>query len=571
MNKLLSRPCWSLLSLSFLIGCQPVQELAGDHAQPASVSTQIRPQFVGTEHPFASEAVYFLVTDRFVDGDPSNNHEDQGGDYPTFNLPLLGPDGRQANVGYMGGDFKGVLNNAQFIRDMGFTAIWMTPIVDNPDQAFSGGTPIAFGESFKDGGKTGYHGYWGVNFFKEDEHYPSEGLGYKELAASLKQDFGIKSVFDIVTNHGSPSFSMPVDQPKFGEIYGKNGELIADHQNLPPEQLDPTNPLHQFFHTERDIMELSNLNDENPAVLDYFVEAYSHWIEQGADAFRIDTIKHVPHHFWKAFADRIRAKHPGFFMFGESYNYDANFIAQHTLAKNGGISVLDFPGQQAMAKVFSNADSDFAELADYLHLTHGPYANPYELMTFYDNHDMARMNASDNGFIDAHNWLFTSRGIPVVYMGSEMGYMRGAVEHQGNRNYYGQDNIELAKQHPIQAQLSRIAALRKQLPALQRGLQVNLLLDGHQAAFYRVLQDGNTAQTAMVLLNKGDEPAIFAIDDRLEAGQWQEMLSGNIARIEKGQALSAVVAPHDVQVWLREGNISNPELLSSLKILSENR
>ncbi|GGO63997.1 alpha-amylase family glycosyl hydrolase [Bowmanella pacifica] len=551
------KPSFVAVAMLSLVGCatQPQE----NKAAPA--------QYVGTTHPFAAEAIYFLITDRFVDGDPSNNHEHQGGEHPTFNLPLIGEDGKTANVGYMGGDFRGVLNNAAFIRDMGFTAIWMTPIVDNPDEAFAGGEPISFGGAFKDGGKTGYHGYWGVNFFKVDEHYPSVGLEYADLTRSLREQFGLKTVLDVVTNHGSPSFSMPTDQPKFGEIYGKDGRLLADHQNLTPAQLSADNPLHQFFHREEDILQLSNLNDENPAVLDYFVDAYRHWLTQGAAALRIDTIKHVPHHFWKQFSDRLRAQHPDLFMFGESYDYNANFIAQHTLAKNGGISVLDFPGQQAISKVFSASDSDFAELLAYLHLTHGPYANPYELTTFYDNHDMARMDASDNGFIDAHNWLFTSRGIPVVYMGSEMGYMRGTVEHQGNRNYYGQGNIDLAKQHPIHAQLQRIANVRKAVPALQRGLQLNLTFAGNQAAFYRVLQSDDEAQTALVLLNKGDSAAHMKVQRYMQPGVWREQLSGEVMQIGETDSLEDNIPAHGVRVWVREGVIEQQELRNALSEL----
>nr|AIA88435.1 CAZy families GH13 protein [uncultured Xanthomonas sp.] len=84
---------------------------------------------------------------------------------------------------------------------------------------------------------------------------------------------------------------------------------------------------------------------------------------------------------------------------------------------------------------------------------------------------MARMDASDNGFIDAHNWLFTARGIPVVYYGSETGFMRGGAEHAGNRNYYGQARIDTAPSSPIYRHLVRIASLRRATPALQRGLQ----------------------------------------------------------------------------------------------------
>jgi glycosidase len=542
-----------------------------EQAQTTSSDPSVQ-EFYGTTKPFAKESVYFLMTDRFVDGDSSNNQLEQGGDWPTFDRPLQGENAQTANVGYLGGDLKGVLNNGQYISDMGFTAVWLTPILDNPDQAFAGGEPIEFAGAFKDGGKTGYHGYWANNFYKIDEHYPSENLSYKEYAQQMREQFGLKSVFDIVANHGSPSFDMPVDQPKFGELYDLDGNLVADHQNLKPEELDTNNPLHDMFRKTPDIMQLSNLDDTNPKLQEYLINSYLYWIEQGADAFRIDTIKHVPHAFWKLMSDQIRAKHPEFFMFGESFDHNANFLAQHTLAKNGGISVLDFVGKSAMVSTFENPQSDYADLEEYLHLTHGPYANPYELTTFYDNHDMPRLNATDNGFIDANNWLFTSRGIPVVYQGSEMGFMRGKAEHQGNRNYLGQSNIELAKSHKIHQALTMIANTRKNIPALQRGLQVNVELSGNTAVFYRVLVKDGLSQTALVLLNKGDKEAQFMIEKYMQAGNWVSQMSNDKINIEQAnKKLQTSVTAHGVQVWLRQGPISNPLLLEELQRLMDNK
>jgi glycosidase len=558
----------SLVSSALLISaCKPVVEQENLEATETT-----RTEFYGTANPFASEAIYFVMTDRFVDGDPSNNHEQQGGDYPTFDQPLVGGNGQTANVGYMGGDLNGVLNKGQYLSDLGFTAVWLTPIIDNPDENFSGGETIEFAGAFKDGGKTGYHGYWANNFYVIDEHYPSSGLGYKEYTTQMREKYALKSVFDVVANHGTPSFSMPNDQPKYGELYDLQGNLVADHQNLTPEQLDPNNPLHHFYRKTPDILQLSNLADTNTELQDYLINSYLYWIEQGADAFRIDTIKHVPHHFWKLMSDKVRAKHPNFYMFGESFDYNANFLAQHTLPKNGGISVLDFPGQKAMLEVFENADSDFATLNEYLHLTHGPYANPYELATFYDNHDMPRMNATDQGFIDANNWLFTARGIPVVYQGSEMGFMRGLPEHQGNRNYFGQDNIELARQHPIRQNLLKIANVRKATPALQNGLQVNLELSGNKAVFYRVLQKGDVAQTALVMLNKGDTPLDFTVEKHLQEGRWKSLITDDTINIaDDDKILRFNVPAHGVQVWLREGKVSDSALLSALNTLMQHK
>lgn len=524
----------------------------------------------GTTEPFASQSIYFVMTDRFVNGDPGNDHRDQGGAHPSFDLPVPGaPPGESDNVGYLGGDFKGVLDNARYIRDLGFTAVWVTPIVDNPDQSFSGGKPVTWGGSWTDQGKSGYHGYWGVNFYRLNEHLPSPGLDFAGFTRGMKAQ-GLDVVLDIVANHGSPAYTMPVAQPMFGKIYDRDGHLLADHQNLPPAQLDPAgNPLHAFYNTRGGLAELSDLNENNPAVLEYLVGAYEQWLDQGAAAFRIDTIGWMPHRFWKAFAERIRAHRPGFFMFGEAFDYDAATIAGHTLPRNGGISVLDFPLRAKLVEVFEKPGSDFAELGKALYLEDGPYANPYDLVTFYDNHDMARLNASDEGFIDANHWLFTARGIPALYYGSETGFMRGRAEHAGNRNYYGQQRIDAGHASPIHRNLGRIARLRRDSPALQRGLQWNLRLKGDQAAFYRVYEHAGTTQTALVLLNKGDRATTLRLDEQLQAGEWRDGFSGQRLRI--GDTLALEVPAHGVRVLFFDQALTNADLRARLEAAMEHK
>ena len=529
-------------------------------------------EFYGTDAPFASTAIYFVMTDRFVNGDPSNDHRDQGGAHRTFDIPVSGaPKGESANIGYLGGDFRGVLDNAGYIRDLGFGAVWITPIVDNPDQAFTGGDPVTWGSKFSDRGKTGFHGYWGINFYKLDEHLPSKGLDFAQFTAGMHRA-GLKVVQDIVLNHGSPAFTMPVRQPQFGQLFDARGKLLADEENLPPWQLDPRhNPLHRFYHAYEDLAQLSNVDESNPAVLDYFTGAYLKWIDQGADAFRIDTISHVSTAFWRQFSARIRAKHPGFFMYGEAFDYSPDNIGKYTWARNGGISLLDFPQQQAVKAVFEHAGCDYGLLESKLYLTNGPYANPYELVTFYDNHDMARMDASDHGFIDANNWLFTTRGIPAIYYGSETGFERGRAEHQGNRNYYGQARIDAADKSPIYRQLKRIANLRARTPALQRGLMLVEQMGGDRAAFYRVYQKAGAHQVALVLLNKGDKPAHFHVTNHLQPGHWRAALGGTSIDVADGGALDASVGPHDVAVYLLDAPAKRDDLVAALTRLMRDK
>lgn len=533
-------------------------------ALAAGQSAAAPTEFYGTDKPFASNAIYFVMTDRFVNGDPSNDHRDQGGAHHTFDIPVRGPNGETDNIGYLGGDFKGVLDNARYIRDMGFGAVWITPIVDNPDEAFTGGDPVTWGASLADRGKAGYHGYWGVNFYKLDEHLPSKGLDFAQFTSKMRAQ-GLKTVLDIVANHGSPAFGMPKAQPQFGQIFDKDGKLIADHQNLRPDQLDPVrNPLHRFYHSYEDLAQLSNNDDENPAVLDYFVGAYQQWIGQGADAFRIDTISHMSTDFWRQFSARIRAKHPGFFMFGEAFDYSPDNIGQYTWERNGGISLLDFPLRQRVAEVFEHPHSDYARIAERLYLRNGPYANPYELVTFYDNHDMARLNATDDGFIDANNWLFTARGIPAIYYGSEIGFMRGRAEHQGNRNYFGQERIDAAPRSRIYQQLKRIAQVRERLPALQRGLMLPVRIEGDQAVFYRVYQKDASHQIALVLLNKGDAAADIEVSSYVQAGVWRAALGGASVTVAEGGSLKARVGAHDAQVYVLDAVVGRPDFVAEL-------
>ncbi len=249
-------------------------------------------------------------------------------------------------------------------------------------------------------------------------------------------------------------------------------------------------------------------------------------------------------------------------MFGENFEYDANKIAPYTRIDGGDISLLDFPLRQKLQQVFEHAHSDYATVASALFLEHGPYRNPYDLVTFYDNHDMARLNADDAGFIDAHNWLFTARGIPVVYYGSEVGFMRGRKEHAGNRNYFGQDRVNAAPASPIYRQLKRIANLRKTSIALQRGLQLDVRLHGDIAIFYRVYENAGTTQTALVLLNKGDHARTLVVRDYMQAGTWRDGFDGTKKLV--GDHLRASVPAHGVRVFFYEDPLTRDDLRARL-------
>ena len=145
--------------------------------------------------------------------------------------------------------------------------------------------------------------------------------------------------------------------------------------------------------------------------------------------------------------------------------------------------------------------------------------------------------------------------------------MRGRPEHDGNRNYFGAERIAAASRHPIQRKLTRIAHVRAASPALQRGLQLNVELKGDRAAFYRVYQHEGVAQTALVLLNKGDAPANFEVKQWLQPGAWRAAIGGGRSKVRAGGSLKATVPAHGVEVFLLDAPVTQPQLVRELERL----
>ena len=142
--------------------------------------------------------------------------------------------------------------------------------------------------------------------------------------------------------------------------------------------------------------------------------------------------------------------------------------------------------------------------------------------------------------------------------------MRGTAEHAGNRNYVGQERLDQAKEHTIQQALTKIANVRKNTVSLQRGVQVNIELNGHRAAFYRVIDNEDAQETALVLLNKGNSVQSFDIKDFMQSGDWVEQLSGQTQTVANGTSLKATVEPNGVHVWVRKGEVSSRDLITQI-------
>lgn len=431
------------------------------------------------------EVIYFLLPDRFENGDRDN---DRGGIQGDRLQTGFDP----THKGFFhGGDLEGLISRLDYIEGLGATAIWLGPIYKNKPVQGPSGEETA-----------GYHGYWITDFTQVDPHYGTNDDMRALVEAAHAR--GIKVYLDIITNHTADVIRMREchdpdyvgqDKPAEGCPYrdkanfpystrgAVNGEKInpgflgdrppfqternferlarADYAYTPyvpageenaktPAWLnDP-----RYYHNRGDSNwvgesalygDFSGLDDlltEDPRVLDGFIEIYGDWIEKyRIDGMRIDTAKHVAPEFWRKFTSAMldRAKAVGvsnFYIFGEAYNPSASGLARHTRVDRLP-QVLDFAFQSAVQDVVVNGapTQRLAELFEADALYEGGEDTARRLPVFIGNHDMGRFatfitqkhpDADDAEKLArlklAHAMMFLLRGVPVIYAGDEQGF-----------------------------------------------------------------------------------------------------------------------------------------------------
>jgi glycosidase len=377
------------------------------------------------------DMIYFLLTDRFYDGDESNNIGIRKGDL----------------TGYNGGDFQGIIEKLDYIKDLGFTAIWISPVVEN--QA------------------GGYHGYWATDFYKTNEKFGSMNK-LKELVSTAHQK-GMKVIVDIVHNHTSRMHPWRSD-PEFEDWFNEYRD-INDYGN----QED----------VERGwLARLPDLNHDNPEVRKYLIEMSKWWIrETGIDGYRLDTTRHVPKHFWIEFSEEIKKEFPNFYLIGEVFHGDVDYVGAYQ--KTGLDGLFDFPIHFAINDVFKD-DKSATVLADVINKTKS-YDNRYLMGTFIDNHDVPRFvhqlhRLSEERLKSALTFMMTYTGIPVMYYGTEIA-MEGAFDPD-NRRF-----MDWEAQSHITDYVKKLTSLRKENKALTHGDVQVLQADEKFIAFTRKYED----------------------------------------------------------------------------------
>jgi glycosidase len=609
--------------------------------------------FIGNRTDFRDETIYFVITTRFYDGDPSNNRHCWDGNNPGD------PAWR--------GDFKGLIDKLDYIKALGFTAVWITPVVEN-----------ASGYD--------YHGYHAMNFKKVDPRYESTDVSFKTLIDAVHAK-GMKIILDIVLNHNGnfgeehlcPMFKKEGDlasigcmtrhpQSKLPANYdGLSGDQqygvrLAQMKNTDNQNHDANNYWHHFGNFNWDDItaqwaqiagDCVDLNTENPDVYNYLAEAYTQFIDMGVDGFRIDTGRHISRLvfnkvFNNAFHNAAQAKGKNnFFMFAEictrvreiwnrgipaistpfytwkdskSYAwsddatpygsaaiYESNFnqAAQllinqkscidnyndnsstsgqpssnnHTLNGNdyhapdnsmhSGLNVIDFP----MHWNFRTAGEAFnvAKGGDWA------YNDATYNVVYVDSHDYAPDGAPEGQrfaqpqevWAENLDLMFTFRGIPCLYYGSEIEFKKGKEIDKGpnlklidsGRAYYGgyitgnisvsdfaeytnpTGNMAVTLKHPLALHVQRLNKLRMAVPALRKG-QYSVNNVSGDLAFKRRYTDSDVDSYALVAIS-GD-----ATFNSIPNGEYTDAITGDKKTVTNGSLSVSVPGKGNMRIYV---------------------
>jgi len=458
-----------------------------------------------------ADAIYLLMPDRFANGDPTND-----------NMPgMLEKADRNNKDGRHGGDLQGVKNNLPYLKKIGMTALWMTPLLEN-------NMP-----------KASYHGYACTDYYKIDPRYGSNA-SYCEFVAEAHKN-GIKVIMDMVFNHfGSKHWWMsdlPAQDwlhqwPEFTRSNYRAGVITDPHQSV----YDRKKMLNGWFDNT-----MPDFDQTNPYVAKYLIQNSIWWVEYARlDGIRQDTYPYADKDFMALWMKRVLQEYPNLKVVGEAWLNTASQVAywqEGTANKDNFRSnltnVFDFPLMFAIQKAFSEPEgwaSGMAGLYDILSQDF-LYGDLNRLVTFTDNHDIDRMASvlkSTENVKLALAFLCTTRGIPMFYYGTEI--MMPGMKNDGDGNIrcdfpggWQGDTMNVfqgaklsTEQKEVSAYLSTLLNWRKGNRAVQDGRLVHYIPEQGMYVYFRSLG----AAHVMVILNNN------TTSKSLESLRYKEDLKG---------------------------------------------
>lgn len=564
------------------------------------------------QRPPEDEVIYFLLPDRFANGDEANNRGGLSGDRLATGFDPADPGF------YHGGDLRGLGQRLDYLQGLGVTALWLAPIFQNKAVQGPPGHESA-----------AYHGYWITDFTRVDPHLGTNDEFRALVDAAHAR--GMKVYLDIVINHTADviryrecpandcGYRWRGDYP-YQRRGGLDGEAInpgfsgapgsdfstltrADYAYTPyvpvgeervkaPDWLNDPALYHNRGNSawygearmDGDFAGLDDLFTEHPRVVQGFIDLYGDWIERyGIDGYRIDTARHVNPEFWQAFVpailERARANGiPNFHIFGETFDFQTGTAAMHTVV-DGLPTVLDFAYQQTVeAMVAGTAGPD---RMGYLLMEDAIYAGGVEtarrLPTFTGNHDMgrighlilkARPDIGDAELLDrttlAYAMVLLGRGVPVIYYGDEQGFTGDGDDRRSRQDMFQTRTAAYADDRRIGAaagpydtgadmyrRLAEMSRVRAADSRLRHGRVAVRTADQTPGvlAVSRLDDDGET----LVVFNTSDQPRDVNVPVEPGSAAWRALLGHCPARATAPGVLSVSVPALGYLVCVSEG------------------
>ena len=465
----------------------------------------------------ADDVMYLIMIDRFSDGDQTNNDPPQS----------RGLYDRQNKYYYHGGDLQGVIDRLPYLKDLGVTALWLTPWYDNYDRLneieLKEGKPC-----------TGFHGYNPQDFYSVEEHFGS--LQKLQELVSAAHKLGIKIVQDEVVNHTGPYHPWVDDPPTPTWFNGTKQKHLANvfqtwtlHDPRPVALLKKQTMEGWFLDF------LPDLNQNDTEVARYLIQNTLWWIGvSGTDGIRMDTWQYVPNTFWHQWTTAIKREYPRFSVVGEVKDGDV----VHTSYFQGGVlrdgadsgldSLLDFPLFYSIRHAFAEGQSldevPKTLAKDYL------YPKPNILVTLLGGHDdgrfMSEKGASIAGLKLANAFVLTTRGVPQLYYGDEIA-MTGPDEPTTRADFPGgfpgdkrnafASAARTREEEDLFRYIRKLTHLHSELEPLRRGTLINLYVSDKQYAYARKIspEAGKVvfnSDNAIVVLNSDTKPVTIEFD-----------------------------------------------------------
>ncbi|WP_234110265.1 glycoside hydrolase family 13 protein [Chryseobacterium sp. R2A-55] len=478
---------------------------------------QRNPNSANRESYTSKDVMYLIMPDRFANGNPANDSSKN----------LIEKSDRNNPNGRHGGDLRGIINNLDYIQNLGATAVWLTPVCEDNEP------------------RTTYHGYAQTDLYKIDERYGTNEE-YRELSQKLNQR-NMKLVMDYVTNHWGVSHWMIQDLPEKSWIHwfddGEKGFKRSNYKTT--SQMDPNVSeidrklaLDGWFDTS-----MPDMNQSNPLVLKYLTQNSIWWIEYAElGGFRVDTYPYNDKEAMAKWAKSITDEYPNFNIVGETWMYspaDISFWQKNSkvgeiLNYNSNLpSVMDFTLFSEMPKAFSEEagwDKGLIKLynvftQDYL------YPDLKNMLVFFENHDTERWNEIFNSdpktYQLALTLISTVRGIPQIYYGSEIG-MRGSKPKGGDadirRDFPGgwkgdAQNAFLSRTDEQKSYYDFTAKLlnwRKGKDVIHNGKTMHFIPENNVYVYFRY----DHSEKVMVVLNSSEK------EQTLDLSRFSEMLQG---------------------------------------------